>query len=197
MLKDVVAAFAVTFFAELGDRSQLVLIGLSANRSRVAVAIGGFAGIAVVQGVAVLLGDWISDSGMARWIPSIVAAEFLALGAYALWSAIRSEPTDEFEERPQPVAPAPSMRSTVLSAAAVTFIAESGDKTMFTSAGLASVRPPWAVLFGSLLGFATLTILAVSVGAAVGDRLPERTLRLAGGVIFVIVGLVIVVADVR
>ncbi|RNF12200.1 putative membrane protein [Trypanosoma rangeli] len=52
-----VEAFALTFVAEWGDRSQLATIALAASKNAFAVTSGGILGHAVCTGVAVLCGN--------------------------------------------------------------------------------------------------------------------------------------------
>lgn len=66
------ASFLVLFTAEWGDLSQLVIAGLVASgRHPVATGIGGLLALAMVSGLAVLLGRWLLRRvrlSIIRWI---------------------------------------------------------------------------------------------------------------------------------
>lgn len=202
MIGDVVAAFGLTVLAELGDKSQLLLIALATRWPKRSVALGGVVGIAAVQLLAAAVGGWVGtagdgDSGVAAWLPVVVGIGFVGVGLSSLWSARGMEdPTQDGigENAPENVTRRGG-GSIVMTVATLTFVAELGDKTMFTTAGLAAVRSPFAVFVGSMAGFVLLAVMAVAIGAALAERLPDRMLRLIGGGVFVAVGLVILVGE--
>lgn len=69
------------------------------------------------------------------------------------------------------------------------FLAEWGDKTQLAVVGLAARgRPRW-VAAQATAAFAVLCALAAAVGAALAEALPLRALALAGGALFVALGL--------
>ncbi len=187
-LGDVLATFGLTAVSEMGDKSQLLLIALAARWPKLPVAVGGTVGIAGVQLIAVLIGGWVASSGLGDAMPYVVGVVFITLGLLVL-RELRSGDDDEEEievdSRPQ-ISPFGAFAST----AGLLFMAELGDKTMFTTAALAAVRTPWSVFLGATLAFAVLATIAVLVGAAFANRLPERTLKLIAGVLFLIAGVV-------
>src|SRR3546814_17537935 len=75
-----------------------------------------------------------------------------------------------------------------LSVAVAFFLAELGDKTMLTTAGLAADRGAIPVWIGSFAAMLAATALAVIAGQALMTRVQPRTLRTIGAVAFAIVG---------
>ena len=75
--------------------------------------------------------------------------------------------------------------STVLTTFAVLFLAELGDKTQLIAMSLAHRHRPAPVLVGILAAFAALNLLAVAVGAALYELVPEWVVLTAAGVLFV------------
>ena len=68
------------------------------------------------------------------------------------------------------------------------FLAELGDKTMLTTAGLAADRgavPVWIGSFGAMLASTALAVLA---GRALTSRVKSDTLRRVGAGAFAVVG---------
>lgn len=74
--------------------------------------------------------------------------------------------------------------STALTAFAVLFLAELGDKTQLIAMSLAHRHRAAPVLVGILAAFAVLNLLAVAVGAALYELVPERAVLIAAGVLF-------------
>lgn len=72
----------------------------------------------------------------------------------------------------------------MLTALAVVFVAELGDKTQLLLLALATRHRPGPVVGGLLLGYGTTTVLGVLVGAALGNALPETAVQVGGGLVF-------------
>jgi len=71
------------------------------------------------------------------------------------------------------------------------FLAEIGDKTQLATLGLASDRGRSAliVFLASASALVCTSLIAVLVGHALGEMLPQRLIRWVGGVLFIVMGL--------
>jgi len=79
---------------------------------------------------------------------------------------------------------------TLIATAGVIFLAEMGDKTQLAVFGAAAAtHKPLEVFLGAVAGFVLVTLLAAVLGHAVGQVIPPKLLRMAGGVLFVGIGL--------
>ena len=177
---DVLATFAVVFLAELGDKTQLVALTLSGRypAARVLGALG--AAIVVLQALSVTAGAVVSRAVPDRAIAIGAGLLFLGFAAWT-WRAASERHQDEGAD----VAP----RGTGLVAVAVAFfLAELGDKTMLTTAGLAADRGAGAVWIGSTAAMLSATALAVIAGRVLTKRVSHRALQRAGAVAFLVVG---------
>lgn len=77
---------------------------------------------------------------------------------------------------------------------ALVFLAELGDKTQLTALAFsASSRSPWSVFLGTSLALILTTALAVVFGEFIARHVPERFVHIASGVMFVLVGLILLV----
>ncbi len=77
---------------------------------------------------------------------------------------------------------------------AAVFLAELGDKTQLTALGFsASSKSPWSVFIGTSLALVTTTALAVIFGSLLAKHVPEKVMHIASGVMFVLLGLVLLV----
>ena len=177
-MADVLAAFAVVFLAELGDKTQLVALTLAGRHPapRVLMALG--AAIAVLQTLSVTAGAVVSRTVPDQVVAVAAGVLFLAFGILTWRSAGEVEGGQE------------ARRGGLLSAAAAFFLAELGDKTMLATAGLAADRgavPVWIGSFAAMLGATTLAVVA---GLALTRRIPPTALRRLGAVAFLVVGAV-------
>ncbi|MEZ5378432.1 MAG: TMEM165/GDT1 family protein [Acidimicrobiales bacterium] len=193
---DAITALGLTVLSETGDKSQLLLIALAARWRRAPVAVGGVLGITGVQLLAVAAGGLLSsraDGQLATTIAVVVGIVFVVLGLVALASARAPEQAEPDDEALVNERRSASWLSTVGLTAGLLFAAELGDKTMFTTAALSAVRSPVAVLVGASAAFAILATIAVLIGGAFADRVPERALKVLAGGAFLVTGVVTII----
>ena len=82
-------AFATLFLAELGDKTQLAVITMTAGTdSKLAVFLGGSAALIVVTLIGVLVGGALSEWVPREWLQRIVAIAFIAIGALMLFGKL-------------------------------------------------------------------------------------------------------------
>lgn len=170
-------AFVVVFLAELGDKTQLVALTLGSRypAGRVMLALG--AAIAVLQTISVTLGALVSRALPDRAIAIGAGILFLGFAAWT-WHTADDEPDGD----------ASSGRAGLLGVAVAFFLAELGDKTMLTTAGLAASRGAVPVWIGSFAAMMAATTLAVLAGQALTRRVRPGRLRRIGAIAFAVVG---------
>jgi putative Ca2+/H+ antiporter (TMEM165/GDT1 family) len=176
---EIAAAFAVVFLAELGDKTQLVALTLAAQHKAARVLVALVAAIAVLQTLSVTAGALLSRALPDRAIA--VGAGVLFLG-FAVWTW-RGRYAGEQE------ASDASRAKGLVGVAAAFFLAELGDKTMLTTAGLAADHGAVPVWIGSFAAMVASTALAVLVGRSLMSRVPAATLRTVGAATFAVIGL--------
>ena len=112
----------------------------------------------------------------------------LAFFAFAAWT-VRGDALDDDEAAKAQK----STRSAVLAASVAFFLAELGDKTMLATITLATTQEPVGTWLGSTVGMVTADAIAIAIGALLGTRLPERTVKLFAAATFVVFGVLLVV----
>ncbi|MBN2798247.1 MAG: TMEM165/GDT1 family protein [Deltaproteobacteria bacterium] len=166
--------------AELGDKSQLVLLTLATRYSAAPVLLGAVAAFAVLNAVAAVFGGVLSAAVDPLWVDLGAGLLFLFFGL----SALLRPPQEEEEGGARP-----KLRSPLLLAFAMVFVAELGDKTQFTVAGLASITTPLDAWIGATLGLALTTALVTLTSRSLVERVPKKTLFTLSGALFAGVGL--------
>lgn len=183
------AALALVFVAELGDKTQLVALGLGA-RHRLAPVLAGIAiAYAITNLISVLIGSVLGATLPTRAISIGGGLLFLAFAAWTL----RSAGDDDDEAEVAEVAG----RSVVLTVASAMVVAELGDKTMLATATLAADGNPVLVWVGATIGIILSGGLGVVAGRVLGDRLPARATRIGAALLFAGFGIVLLVAGIR
>lgn len=78
-------AFVTLFLAELGDKTQLAVITMSANtESKLSVFVGASLALIAVTGLGVLAGGILTQFVPTEWLQRIVAVAFIAIGVLML-----------------------------------------------------------------------------------------------------------------
>jgi len=186
MLEAFLVSSAVVAFGELGDKTQLLALFLSARYRRPWPIVAGILVATLANHtVAGFVGSWVRNTlpaGVLRWL---LALSFFAVAAWAL----KPDTLDETD------APPPS-RWGVFGVTAVSFfLAEIGDKTQVATAMLAAKFDTLAaVVAGTTLGMMIVDVPTVFLGRAAARRIPFRALRIAAALLFVGLGLWVLLA---
>lgn len=175
--------FLAIALAELGDKSQLVTLYLSARTRRpwavlagICLATVALAVIAVTLGA--LIGQWIDHSAL-DWI---VALAFVGMG---LWAGLHPGEDDASE-----ALPAVSQRRAFWGTASLFFLMEMGDKTQLATVGLAAgLEQPAMIFFGSVLGMMAINAPVIWLGHRYAASLPRRRINQVSAGMFVLIGL--------
>ncbi|HWJ62994.1 MAG TPA: TMEM165/GDT1 family protein [Acidimicrobiales bacterium] len=182
-------SFGVIFVAELGDKSQLMALAFSARYKPWPVLIGITIATAFVHLFSVIAGAVL---GAALPTDTINIVAGLAFFGFAAWTLRGDKLTDEDEARAKRTG-----RSAIIAVSGAFFLAELGDKTMLATITLATKENLFGVWLGSTLGMVAADALAIGVGAMLGKRLPERTIRIGASVSFVVFGVILLVEGLR
>ena len=82
-------AFLTLFLAELGDKTQLAVITMTAStEAKVSVFLGASAALVVVTLLGVLVGGVLTQWVPAEWLHRIVAVAFIAIGVSMLFGKL-------------------------------------------------------------------------------------------------------------
>lgn len=199
-----VIAFLLVALAELGDKSQLLLLTFAARYKPLKVLLGTAIAVFLLQFVSVAVGSAVGALLPTRLIAVVAGVLFIGFGIVT-WRS--SDGADEHEGSSRVTRFGP-----VLTVAAALLLAEFGDKTQLMTVSIAAdpaaalrtlgsfaegIRPPepgfgttFGVWLGSSLGFIAADALAIGVGAVLGARLPARLIARVSAVIFVLFGIV-------
>ena len=191
MIGDFLTAFGLVFLAELPDKTMFATLLLSSRFTRrSAVWAGVTSAYSLHVVIAVLLGGLLSRLPDTI-VRNGVAVLFILAGVYVMWLSWRTHDAHEDDvatESPR------SWRSTFGVAIATIGVAEFADITQFTTASLAATREfPLFVGLGAVGALASVSGLAVLVGAALVKRLNVRLIQRVAGALFVAIGVATIV----
>jgi putative Ca2+/H+ antiporter (TMEM165/GDT1 family) len=178
--KSFAETFSLVFVAEMGDKTQLMVMALSARHAWGSVFAGAASAFAVLGVLAVLVGQVLFRVVDPLWIKLAAAALFTVLGALSLFG--KGEEEGEEEE--------PHTRSVALGVFGLIFVAELGDKTQLATMGMAASSPSALGVFsGATLALWTVSLIGIFFGRKVVAKLPEALVRKGSGVLFIFFGI--------
>lgn len=179
MLSGFLIPFASIILAEFLDKSQLSLIFLSVKtKHHLQMLLGSFLAFCIVDGVAILLGSFITTV-----IPGNVIKIVAALGFFLFGIKTLREKDEEHK------AGTSHKQAFVMGFTAI-FLSEWGDKTQIAAALFATKYPPFLVLAGTLAALFLLSVMAIYAGKFLLKSVNKRLLHLFSGVAFLLLGIV-------
>ena len=172
------ATLAVVFLAEMGDKTQFLVMAFAAKYHWRAVLGGMLLGILVVHALAVGVGSFLGEFIAPEFMQLVASLAFLAFGFWTLRGEAGEEEAADYSRSP-------------FWTVALTFVVgEMGDKTQFAAMTMAAVHPlPEMVLAGAVAGMVLADSLGVLAGALLHKKLPARALQLLSAVVFIGFGL--------
>jgi Ca2+/H+ antiporter, TMEM165/GDT1 family len=190
------STFGLLFVAELGDKTQLAVITqVCKHRRPWHVFLGGALALAAVTGLGVAFGQLLSALVPDQVMRRVAAAAFIVMGLLILYDLIRTRGIISASACECPVDGSDATlcrRQNWLafsSTFGLLFVAELGDKTQLATLSMASkTDSPWPVFVGAAVALAAVTGLGALFGQGICRLVPERVLRLASSVAFVIMG---------
>jgi putative Ca2+/H+ antiporter (TMEM165/GDT1 family) len=175
------SAFALLFLAEMGDKSQLLVMTLAHRYRPWSVISGSFAAFAVLNLLAVLIGQALFEWLPQAWLLLAAAGLFVFFGIRSWQEANEAEDEAEIVDRD---------RGGLIQSFSLIFVAELGDKTQLAMlAMVASSGDLWAVMLGGTLALWSVSLIGVFLGCTLLRRLPRCWVHRAAAVLFIAFGL--------
>ena len=164
--------FFAEFIAEMGDKTQLMLIALTSKYKLRDIILGTGVAILVLNGLAVLAGGLVSEF-VPEWVIKMIAAlAFLYFAA----STIAGDDKEEEEGGKTKIKFAP------LAVFCTFFVAELGDKTQLTAITFGAnegMRAALVVWIGCSLGLFAADMLGMLIGYLLKSKTPDGLSMLA------------------
>jgi len=182
MISAFLISLAVVALSEMGDKTQLLALLLSARfRKPIPILIAIFLATLVNHGVSAVLGQWITTVLSPTVLLWIVSLGFIGM---AVWMLIPDKLDDESGSIDK------WQKYGVFGATFVLFfLAEIGDKTQIATVALAARFDSigWVTL-GTTLGIMLVNAPAVFIGNKLAEKLPISLIHKIGALVFLIIG---------
>jgi len=178
--------FATIFIAEMGDKTQLLLIAMAGKYKIRDIIIGTSLSIAALNLMAVVIGSALSNYLDMRIIKSIAAVAFY----YFSYSMLLGDDDEEDEG-----ANDKRLKSAILSVFMTFAIGELGDKTQLSAITMAAsyttrgdLLSSFTVFLGCTLGLLAADVIGLVVGLFFKGSMPTGLLNKLSILIFAVFG---------
>lgn len=182
-LSIIASTFALLFLAEMGDKTQLMTMTL-AHRYRAGPVIAGvFAAFALLNLLAVSLGE-----ALFRYLPQrlvlLLAGGLFLVFAWRSWRDARiGDGADEGVSA--------NGRNAFIASFTLLFVAELGDKTQLAMVAMAAGTGDLISVFvGGTLALWSVSLIGVVLGRTVLRRVPRAWMHRAAAVLFLAFGVI-------
>jgi putative Ca2+/H+ antiporter (TMEM165/GDT1 family) len=176
--------FGLVALAEMGDKTQLIAIALSARYSNIHVFGGLIVAFAILTVLAVGVGEVILTFVSPKIIGIMAGLLFIVFGVVTL--LMDDDDGNALKNM--------GARSAFITAFSMVALAEIGDKTEIAVIALsAQYHAPSMVFFGALLALGSVSAIGVAIGSKLSTMMPIEKLRVAAGIMFIVFGIVFLI----
>ncbi|XP_065225155.1 putative divalent cation/proton antiporter TMEM165 isoform X2 [Planococcus citri] len=214
-------AFSVIVVSELGDKTFFIAAIMAMRHPRVMVFLGAILALAFMTVLSVAFG-WAVTFFPKKYTYYASTILFLIFGVKMIRDGIKMSPTDaqeEYEEvqadlrkkeeefeketltkdvesgyinRNSKVKILKVLSHIIVQAFTLTFLAEWGDRSQFTTIILAARDNVYGVALGGIVGHGICTGLAVIGGRFIAQKISVKTVTIVGGFVFIIFAVITV-----
>jgi putative Ca2+/H+ antiporter (TMEM165/GDT1 family) len=175
----VLISFGLIFTAELGDKTQLMVVTLALRYGGRPVLAGAFLAFAVLSGSAALVGTGLGSMLDQDLLTRASAWVFILFGIYMLFR--------KAEEKGVQVGP--SAKAGLAAAFSLIALSEMGDKTQIGTLLLSVKYQSFiAVFLGSLVALTCATLLGVLIAGRLHKFIPAKYILPISGILFILMG---------
>ena len=199
-------SFIMVFIAELGDKTQFLILSFAGRVKTRKIIIGIIIGSLFSHGLAILFGSRLGvfdNQDLQNGIKNITYISFILIG---IISIISTKKDNQFNNTTKNTSKSTTKKDkkqgliykiynlnigyTLIIALSI-FIGEFGDKTFLSSIGFGIEYPNYKVMliFGAILGMVVSDSIAILSGKFLSTYISEKKMKKFSGILFLIFGL--------
>ena len=190
-----IISFIMVFIAELGDKTQLIVLSFSNSLKPKNILLGVAIGSLFSHGIAILFGSKIGlleNAFLHNLIEIITYSSFILMGILSLIPQKEDESSNN-NSKDGLIKKITNLKiSYSLIIALSIIVGELGDKTFLASVGFGIEYPNSKILLilGAILGMVVSDSLAIIFGKLLNKYISEVTMQKISGILFIIFGLI-------
>ena len=179
MQKEFLETFILVFLAEMGDKTQLMLMTLATKYSIIEVLLGIFLGVFLNHCSAVFIGSCISNLIDEYLLQLFAGVIFIIFGIITIVFEDEGKSKKQYSLGP------------VITIALTFFLGEMGDKTQLTCMTLSmDAHYPSVVLAGSVTAMLAIGLAGIIIGTSLTKFVPSYIIKTISGLIFIVFGII-------
>lgn len=192
-------SFALIFFSELGDKTQILVLSFSTKKKATHILLGVALGSLLSHGVAIIFGSSVANLGndvFVFYLKFITYLSFIVLGIFGFVHSQKDNTPKNISTRNNSKSHFISFinsltRNCVLLVACSIAIGELGDKTFLASIGLGIQYPLYKVslICGAICGMLLSDSIAIFFGKWLGSKISASTIEFLSNIIFLAFGI--------
>ena len=192
-------SFALIFFSELGDKTQILVLSFSTKKKATHILLGVALGSLLSHGVAIIFGSSVANLGndvFVFYLKFITYLSFIVLGVFGFVHFQKDNTLKNISTRNNSKSHFISFinsltRNCILLVACSIAIGELGDKTFLASIGLGIQYPLYKVslICGAICGMLLSDSIAIFFGKWLGSKIPASTIEFLSNIIFLTFGI--------
>jgi len=152
----------------------------SKTKKHLQLLIGAILSFAIVDGVAIIAGTWITSIVPVDYLKILSAIVFIIIGIFMLISK-------DGEEKET------TQKNPFMVAFLIIMLTEWGDKTQIAAALFATQYDAIFVFIGTMTALLILTLIAIFFGKIISKRIDKIFVNKISGIIFIILGIIFIV----
>lgn len=192
-------SFALIFFSELGDKTQILVLSFSTKKKATHILLGVALGSLLSHGVAIIFGSSVANLGndvFVFYLKFITYLSFIVLGILGFKNSQKDNTPKNISTRNNSKSHFISFinsltRNCVLLVACSIAIGELGDKTFLASIGLGIQYPLYKVslICGAICGMLLSDSIAIFLGKWLSSKISASTIEFLSNIIFLAFGI--------
>lgn len=198
ILYPLLLSFTIIFFAELGDKTQIMVLSFSTKSKVKNIVLGIALGTFLSHGLAILLGSKlasISNANFSYFLNLLTYISFIFFGIIGFISMKKKSctPNDGNDRKTGLVSKFSELKiNYVFVIAFCILIGELGDKTFLSSIGLGIQYPEYklSLIIGSILGMVCSNIFAIIFGKILSMKFNQNVIEVISNCLFIIFGII-------
>ena len=181
-LQALIESIGLIFLMELGDKTMLTTMCLSAQYRRPKlVLLATMIALASSSVIAVIIGFVLSVTLPVEIITYVSGFLFLILGIFTVVKS-NSETIDTCDNP-----------GTLFGMFSIVLLSELGDKSQIATLALAAQSPfPIMIFLGAIIGFFIVNSIGAFAGTNIAERIPIKTVKRVVGIIFILFGILVI-----
>ena len=177
MIQDILIPLVTVGLAELGDKTQLAVFCLASRTKKyLQLLLGVTLGFAIADGLAIILGDFLT---------TVIPTEYIKIGAgimfilFGILTLLNKEDPDEICDLKRPF----------MSGFIMVLLSEMGDKTQIAAGLFATKYNHILVFVGVMAALIALSVMTIFLGKNIVTKRNQKVISIIAGALFILIGI--------